>query len=204
MYFIPKYQRYSVGTERIAASSAQKPGARCADTDLDRGFPSSFMRRGHERLPRRRRRHCADERLAGAWGPRRPPDKLRRYAPGLERLAQLLGSDDLAIGLSAVGAFRHLHGKYVQIRGQAHANMDYSRNHEPRQQKIGQNENYFFIFPCNCRGFPHFGKINKDTCPRNADLQKAGATFAAPARNGNLLTASRRRSFPRSRWIPGW
>ena len=54
------------------------------------------------------------------------------YTPGLQRFAKLL---------------RHPDTSMENTRRQTHANMDYSRNHEVRQQKNAQKENNFFIFP---------------------------------------------------------
>ena len=55
------------------------------------------------------------------------------YTPGLQRFAKLLRTDHLSV---ACQPFRHPDTSMENTRRQTHANMDYSRNHEPRQQKI--------------------------------------------------------------------
>ena len=66
------------------------------------------------------------------------------YTPGLQRFAQLLRTDHLSV---ACQPFRHPDTSMENTRRQTHANMDYSRNHEVRQQKNAQKENNYFIFP---------------------------------------------------------
>ena len=52
------------------------------------------------------------------------------YTPGLQRFAKLLRTDHLSV---ACQPFRHPDTSMENTRRQTHANMDYSRNHEPRQ-----------------------------------------------------------------------
>ena len=52
------------------------------------------------------------------------------HAPGLQRLSKLLRTDHLSV---ACQPFRHPDTSMENARRQTHANMDYSRNHEPRQ-----------------------------------------------------------------------
>ena len=129
MYFIPKYQRYSVGT-RKKRISAQKCGAGCAD--MDPAEPPEFLHRRDLDKLNAGVAALLDERLAedgvGVGG-----HIGGSYTPGLQRFAQLLRTDHLSV---ACQPFRHPDTSMENTRRQTHANMDYSRNHEPRQQKI--------------------------------------------------------------------
>jgi hypothetical protein len=140
MYFIPKYQRYSVGT-RKKRISAQKCGAGSAD--MNPTEPPEFLHRcnfdefnvgGTALLNKRFAEDGVG--IGGHIG--------GSYTPGLQRFAKLLRTDHLSV---ACQPFRHPDTSMENTRRQTHANMDYSRNHEVRQQKNAQKENNFFIFP---------------------------------------------------------
>ena len=100
MYFIPKYLRYSVGTEEICFSAKQR-GARGADMDL--AELSELLHRGNGDDLDARVPALPDQRLAQhGVGVVRHID--RGDPPGLQRLENLLGPDELSIGMQP---FRH-------------------------------------------------------------------------------------------------
>ena len=102
MYFIPKYLRYSVGTRRNLHSQRKQRGARGADMDL--AELSELLHRGDGDDLDARVPALPDQRLAQhGVGVVRHID--RGDPPGLQRLENLLGPDELSIGMSAVPAF---------------------------------------------------------------------------------------------------